>query len=211
MRAYVVRPGDYLQKLAHVLGFDAVAVWDDPKNAALKAQRDPDLLSPGDVLYLPDSAPMGLAVVAGAKNKYVAAVPKTQVLLCFRSEAGPLADEPCVIQGIGGEQERPTSGEGEIVVEVPVHLRELQIFFPERGFVHPVRIGDMDPIDVPSGVRKRLQNGGHHHGQSTEDDDAKDDELDRRALLSFQRAEGLEPSGLLDEETKAALVKAHGS
>jgi hypothetical protein len=211
MRAYVVRPGDYLQKLAHVLGFDADAVWNDPKNADLKGQRDPDLLSPGDVLYVPDPSRTELPLLARSKNRYVASVPKTKLHLCFRTEDGPLADEPCVIQGVDGEQETATSGEGALVIEVPVHLRELQIFFPERGFLYPVRVGDMDPIEVPSGVRKRLLNGGHHQGESTEEGDVEHEELDRRALLSFQRAEGLEPTGLLDEETSAALVKSHGS
>ncbi|MFT3767392.1 MAG: hypothetical protein QM820_18220 [Minicystis sp.] len=46
MKAYVVRQGDYLKQLAHALGFDADAVWNDPKNAELSQRRDPNLLHP---------------------------------------------------------------------------------------------------------------------------------------------------------------------
>jgi len=37
--SYIVRQGDHLEKLAHLLGFDAVKVWGDPKNADLKTLR----------------------------------------------------------------------------------------------------------------------------------------------------------------------------
>ena len=35
MKPYVVKQGDYLNKLAHRLCFDAEKVWNDPANAEL--------------------------------------------------------------------------------------------------------------------------------------------------------------------------------
>ena len=60
MKPYVVKQGDYLLKLAHGLGFDADTVWNADENADLKAKRDPNILCPGDLLYVPDSEPKPL-------------------------------------------------------------------------------------------------------------------------------------------------------
>ncbi len=54
MQPYVIRQGDFLLKLAHKFGFDADSVWSDPSNSALRTLRsDPNILSPGDILYIP--------------------------------------------------------------------------------------------------------------------------------------------------------------
>jgi hypothetical protein len=77
IRSYVVKQGDYLTKLAFTMGFTAADVWSDPKNADLKAARpDPDILAPGDVLYIPDANPEDLGVQGGTSSAYAAAVPQ---------------------------------------------------------------------------------------------------------------------------------------
>src|SRR5262245_20482030 len=101
MKPYVVRQGDYLTKLAFVLGFDADAVWSDPKNAELTSARDRNLLHPGDVLWLPDRARRPLPIAAGAANKYVATITRTNIRLRFKGDKEPLANEPYVVEGLG--------------------------------------------------------------------------------------------------------------
>jgi hypothetical protein len=50
VQPYVIRQGDYLALLAYKFGFDADAVWNDPKNADLrKIRSDPNMLWPTDV------------------------------------------------------------------------------------------------------------------------------------------------------------------
>ena len=54
MKPYVIKQGDYLTRIAHRLGFVANEVWNDPKNAELKALRsDPDTLKSGDIVFVP--------------------------------------------------------------------------------------------------------------------------------------------------------------
>ncbi len=60
MKPYIVRQGDFLMKIAHAQGFDADVVWSDPKNEGLERTRDPNLLHPGDLLWVPESAPEGI-------------------------------------------------------------------------------------------------------------------------------------------------------
>ncbi len=55
MQPYVIRQGDHLAHLAHKFGFDPQAVWQDGSNDELREARpDPNILCPGDVLYIPD-------------------------------------------------------------------------------------------------------------------------------------------------------------
>ncbi len=55
-RPHIVRPGEFLALLASRYGFDADDVWNDDKNKSLlKAGRNPNILQPGDVVYLPET------------------------------------------------------------------------------------------------------------------------------------------------------------
>ncbi len=216
-RPYVVRQGDYLVKLGFLHGFDPEVVWNDAKNGDLKKLRgDHNILAPGDVVHLPAKSRKGSPVAKGTTNNYVAKVPKTTVHLRFNGDDGPLANEPYLIQGLGEQPTKKTDADGGISVEVPVHVREFQVFFTERYVIHTVEVGDMDPVDEPSGLRKRLQHLGYSHGWLPEDSSYHDSDesvtaRDRQALMTFQTACGLTPTGALDEATKAELVKRHGS
>ena len=58
MRPYVVRQGDYLTGLADRHGFDPKQVWEDQRNAELRAERpSPEVLAPGDIVFLPEHPP----------------------------------------------------------------------------------------------------------------------------------------------------------
>ena len=52
--------------------------------------------------------------------------------------------------------------------DVAVHLRECQITFTGPNNVYPIAIGEMNPSEEPSGVRKRLQHLGY--GADVEDE-----------------------------------------
>jgi hypothetical protein len=207
VKAYVVKQGDYLEKIAHALGADPDAIWGDPKNADLKQQRDPNLLHPGDVLYVPDPKKKWLELKASADNLYVAKVPRTKVSLSFKDLNKPRANAPYVIHGMGEPEEGQTDGDGAIEVLVPVHVREIKVTFPKDYVTYAVHVGDMDPIDEPSGVRKRLQ----HMGFYDHDPGADLEAADRRGILAYQRARGLPQTSILDAATKAKLLADHGS
>ena len=65
---YVIRQGDYLAKLAHRFGFDAGTVWGDPRNSELRSLRgDPNVLHPGDVLWIPEDEDPPLPLSRGGE------------------------------------------------------------------------------------------------------------------------------------------------
>ena len=71
LRPYVIRQGDYVAKLAHRHGFDAAEVWQLPKNETLRRKRgSPDILYPGDILYIPERDQPGQSVRAGGEQRY---------------------------------------------------------------------------------------------------------------------------------------------
>lgn len=211
-RPYVVRQGDYLARLAYVHGFDANEVWNHAQNAELREMgRTPELLNPGDILYLPVKPKEGLSFSAGGPNRYQAKVPTVKVSMTFKDAEGVLSDEPYEVHGLGtdgssGQPEtRKTDGNGNVELELPVTTREVTIVFPNQNVAYEVRVGDMDPVSEMSGVHKRLQNLGFAdrdpHGAIGDTEGA---------IRAFQKANELSPTGALDDETTQLLRDQHG-
>jgi hypothetical protein len=68
-----------------------------------------------------------------------------------------------------------------------------------------LNLGYLNPIDEVSGVKQRLQNLCFDCGDQTNEEtpDLED------AVRAFQEKCGLPPTGQLDDDTRAELVKAH--
>lgn len=209
LRPYVVRPGDYLAKLAHVYGFDADEVWNDPKNDEIRAiRKDHGILAPGDVIFLPVKPRDGLPIEKGTTNRYTVTIPKVDVRLVIKDDAGdPVAGERYIVEGLGSAPEGTTGPDGAVSFAVPVHVREVSLLFPQRNARMVVRVGDLDPLEESSGVAGRLRNLGFLHTSAGASSDAHM----AAALRAFQRAHGLPETGSLDEDTRRALKDIHGS
>ncbi len=214
MRPYVIRQGDYLTKLAHVMGFDATTVWNDPKNEALREKRpDWNLLYPGDILWVP-SGPnhRRLPIRAGGHNRYIARIPRVFVALRITIGGEPLTKEPFRILGLGDPVEGETDEKGYLHAGLPVHLREIEVLLPSRDRTLRLRVGDLDPVDTVGGLKKRLMHLGYYQPTriGVENEVADGDAL-VSALKSFQADKGIAPSGKLDDATREGLTGDHGS
>lgn len=214
---YVIRQGDYMTKLAHTCGFDVDEVWNDSKNDAIRALRpDKDILAPGDIVYLPKEPKPGLDFTKEATNKFKATVPKVEVTITFMDPDGPFANEPFEVQGLerpgegaatgGPKDERTTDGDGKATLSVPVTVREVVAFFPKRNTAFAIRVGDMDPEDETTGIKKRLANLGYLPPDLSKDAES---EYLPSAIRSFQKDQGLTITGTLDDATIKALKAAH--
>ena len=209
-KPYVVVQGDHLARIAHAFGADPDEIWSHPDNAEVASKRKPNLLYPGDVLVVPDRPRGSLDLVAGTANAYTARVPVLPLAVTFRDDAGPLKNEPYELSGAGAARTGETDGEGTLRVDVPVNVREVTVRFPRRFVTHKLHVGDMDPIEEPSGVRARLRNLGFYR-QTAPAPDEDEEATVRDGLAAFQRAVGLEPNGVADAATLAALVERHKS
>lgn len=214
MKPYVVKQGDYLIKLAHHLGFDRAEVWNHEKNSELRERRgDGGMLVAGDVLFVPDEPKAKLPFKKEAKNRYVARVPRVPVTFVLASQSEPLADEPYRLEGFGDGSEQRTDAEGRVTFEAPVHLAEVTVVLPKRRRRVVIKIGALDPIDEPSGLKMRLEHLGFYGASVAGEDeyDARDDERLAASLRAFQGAHGIPPSGRLDDATRSKLLEVHGS
>lgn len=224
MRSYVVRQGDYLTKLAFVHGFDVEEVWNDPANRDLKElRRDHNILAPGDVLQIPLKPKNGLPFTRGTTNRYTAMVPRVSLHLHFQSSCGRFANAKFAIEGGATPTEGITDGEGRVELSVAVHAAEVQVVFPELDRRFTVLVGGMDPVTEISGVKARLAQLGYllanpcelfgvpPPGESEIDPDNYNDAWLAAAVQAFQTANELSPTGVIDDATRAALVRVHGS
>lgn len=215
---YVVRQGETLLTIAVSRGLDPDDIWHHPKNAELVAikRRDPDMLAPNDLLYIPSDVPPNPGVALYARSRFQGWTPRVEVALVFQGEAGPLADEPYELTGVSDPRKGPRTGrldgDGRFVVELPVTVKHFELRFPRRAIAHTVWVGHLDPRHELTGMRQRLRNLGYlsvHHQQG-DPGDFTDAETERLALWWFQRANGLEPTGFPDEATMEAIAALSG-
>jgi hypothetical protein len=208
MKPYVVRAGDHLGRLALELRFNADEVWNDPQNRHLHdAGRTPDMLVPGDILYVPTTAPESLSVESETTNRYRAQVPTVRVGLILQDALGqPLANRAYTVEGVpGAERSGTTDGEGALEVSAPAWLRDLRVNV-EDGPSYVVAIGHLDPLSERSGLVQRLTHLGllPKLGQAPSDEQLED------AIRQFQIRARIDATGELDDRTREELERAHG-
>lgn len=221
MRAYVVRQGEYLSRIAARLGVDVDSIWQHPDNRELRERRtSPDILAPGDVLFVPDSpSEPTQAVSRASENRYSGRAPTVQVRVKVRAGDEPLRDASCEVQ-LAVPLATRTDGDGVLAFDAPTHLDEITVRFPDRQLELRLRVGHLDPIEVGSGVRSRLANLGFMLPERTplQEQGRAFHRLHHemiarrtaRAIACFQKQQGLPETGDLDEATRDALRDAHG-
>jgi hypothetical protein len=206
---HVVQQGEHLRGIAFRRGVTPDTIWSHPKNEALTKQRkNRDMLCPGDLLFVPGEPPEPLALSVGTVNAYQATVPKTPVKVHFDPKASEVANKPFEVHGAGGEKPLTgtVSGDGAVEFDVPVNVRWVEVVIPDAGIRTSIHVGDLDPIDEPSGVTQRLRNLGLLPLKG----DVSDEDI-AAALRTLQKRNGLPPTGTLDDPTKAAVAAAHKS
>jgi len=223
---YVIQPRDTVLTIALMHEVEVNAIKDHPKNAEVfqEKERDPHMLAPGEILYIPPPEPPVPQVSPKASNQFVAKVATVHLHLCFQSEEGALENEPFIIDGPAElltekrtDKDKPLEGkldkDGKISLKVPALTRCFVIEFPERHIAHEVWVGGLDPADERTGINARLL----HLGYLPVDQEIADpfffetEIAEQTTLRSFQEAFLLEPSGFVDSPTKDALINEHGS
>jgi hypothetical protein len=194
-----------MMSLAHQFGFDADAVWNDPKNATLQQLRtNPNILYPTDVLYIPDQTapPTMNSLTPGTTNTFVSTAPQMTILVSL--PAYPSASYSVDVNDT--QTTGATDGSGQLTLSVPVDTSEIHLTFDASGDTTVLLVGHLDPVTETSGLSQRLTNLGF----PTQDVDDDEGHGVRRMLAVFQVAAGLPPSGEFDADTGTALDREHG-
>lgn len=206
---YIVKQGDCISSIAFEHGFFPETIWNHENNAELKKKRqDPNVLMPGDVVFVPDKR---LKVVSEPTNQvhkfsYKAGSAKLNLKLLMDDE--PLANEPFVLDIEGNLFEGTVDNEGRIRVPVIPNAEngKLTVGTAPHQIEYVLDLGWLDPIEQISGVKKRLHNLGYEVGIM---DQRVSNEL-RDAILEFEFDHNLEQTGQVTDQLRARLKEVYG-
>lgn len=209
MRSYVVRRGDYLTKIAARFGVTIDAVWDLPQNSEIKKLRDPNVLTPGDIVRIPPRPEYAMQYSANQDNRFKVAIPTVPLEVTFSELGSPLKSEDYEVHGLGRVVKGTTNGEGRATIAVRADVDAIDVRFAKRELSFTLRIGDVDPAHTERGASQRLAALRFLYHSDDALPAVRRQRL-RRATRLFQAAEGLAPTGDLDAETLACLAKRAG-
>jgi Putative peptidoglycan binding domain/LysM domain len=206
---YTIKQGDYLPSIAKQFGFsDYRTIWDDPRNAELKEQREnPNVLFPGDFLYIPDRSLRVETRHTDARHKFVLHRPAVRLRLVLEDFLErPIANAQCDLVLEGEVFHITTDGGGKIEQPIRPDTRSALLIIhdaqtPYDGEQIPIQIGYLDPVDETSGQLARLDNLGFFAGDADQFESAVEE---------FQCDNGLAVDGICGPITKAKLTQVHG-
>lgn len=151
-------------------------MWQDAKNADLRQKRpDPNILLPGDVLYIPDASdrqPAPFSAPAGSTNSFTAPASTATVTVTLvvvpsttstttTTGTTTYASRAYTIQELPDLTGLQTDGNGTATFDAPVTVGTATLVFTDTGEQVALTLGAIDPIDSLSGMFQRLQNLGY--------------------------------------------------
>src|SRR5947209_1428596 len=95
---HTVEEGEHIMRIALAYGWTQwKTIWNAPENAELRQTRDsPDVLMPGDSLYVPDRDTKETPAATEQRHKYKLKVPPLKLRLNLQDRFyGSIADQDC--------------------------------------------------------------------------------------------------------------------
>jgi hypothetical protein len=204
---YEVKPGDCMESIAYEHGFLAQTLWRLRENAELKCARNPNLLLPGDRVTIPARRPREEACATGQRHRFVLHGASTQFRLRFLDDQQQPRSGVAYTLVIDGNTTTGTlDAEGSLTASIRPNASKgtIRLQTTPDPETYPLHFGHLDPDSSVTGARNRLRNLGFSCASSGDlDADLKG------ALVRFQTARGLPPTGELDAPTRQALTKDH--
>jgi N-acetylmuramoyl-L-alanine amidase len=211
---YTVTQGDCLANIAKSFGFlDYRRIYDHPKNAEFRRKRpNPNLIFPGDRLYIPDRDDTTLTCETGRSHRFRASNAGVFLRVALKDATGtPYANKQYTVL-VGSElRNGRTDGEGRVIEPIAPDTSEARLTLwlgenPSAGFfAWTLRLGNLDPAETITGAQARLNNLGFPCGKV----DGIIGPKTRGALRRFQKAAKLTQSAALDAATIARLKSLH--
>jgi hypothetical protein len=218
MATHEIQQGEYLAKIAENYGFpDWKVIWDDPGNEDLRNNRqDPNVLYPGDKLYIPDFDDKIVSAATGNRHRFVLTRTQLKLKLVLADHDGKAIQSAGYTLKVGDQQLEGTTGsDGSLEELIPNDVEDGELTLTDLGITIPLKIGHLDPIlnrednsAIISGLQARLNNLGFYCG----DVDGELGPMTTAALQAFQeKVMGREDAdGNPDSDTLDKLLSEHG-
>ena len=201
MPMHNVIQGECLSSIARDSGLFWETIWYHGNNAALRQQRkDPNVLLPGDQLYVPDLQTKLVSCATDQRHTFVAKGSKVTIKIRLLDQDVPRAGVPYTLHVDGALTSGQTDANGFVSEAIPANAKDGKLIVGAGAAkdVYQLKLGNLDPIDTESGVRGRLRNLGFV---------AKDLS---HAIRAFQQKEGLPVTGTSDSATQNKLKEKFG-
>ena len=197
-----VGQGETTSSIAKKNGFFWRTIWEHGENADLRAKRkDPNVLFADDIIFVPDKKMK--EVSKGTEQEHVFKLrgePAKLKIQLFKL-GKPRGGEDYVLEVEGKQTPGVTDGEGKLEHFIPPDASSGKLILRGGKEVYNLRLGNLDPIDTPSGIQQRLNNLGYNCGGEK----GEIGEKTKEALKKFQADYDLEQTGEADQATKAKL------
>jgi hypothetical protein len=218
-KIHVVKQGEWLQKIAEQHGF---ASWKsiyffDPDNAAFRAKRpNPNVILPGDEIAIPTPGKKSEIIFTGTNHKAVVIDDEPDfVRLTPRDPGGASLVGRRFELIIGSSVLRGAiDGTGVIETQLPAGTSDdaatLTVFGENEGdeaTTWTLKIGHLDPVELTTGLKARLNNLRFFCGEVDDHFDATTE----TAVRQFQKRHRLPVDGKANPATCAKLVEVYGS
>lgn len=213
---YTVKQGDYLSKIAQNHGFgDWKIIYAHPKNKAYKEKRpDPNVILPGDEIYIPDIDPAKFKVATNQKHVFKLKARKEKLILNLLDASDEsLVNKPYKLEAEGeNPMEDKTDDQGMLETELPTYVKQAKLTVwmadnkEEILFDCILKIGHLDPIEKNQGVQARLNNLGFDCGK----EDGVVGDNTKTALIAFQEKNEIDENGEIGSLTRNKLKELYG-
>lgn len=205
MPDHAVQDGECISSIAFAQGFFWETIWNHPQNSDLQQLRkDPNILFPGDLVFVPVKQLKQEIRASGAHYKFVKKNNLVTLRLRLLDEFHPRAGVKYTLIVGGLTFAGQTDGDGHLSQKIPADATSALLLTDEDAY--NLSIGVLDPITENIGVQHRLRNLGYL-GQDT---DGVISDSTTAALAKFQKEHGLDDTGELTDATRAKLQQVHG-
>jgi Putative peptidoglycan binding domain len=209
---HVVQQGECLSQIAAGYGFaDYTDVYNHPDNDDFRQLRpNPNLIQPGDQVQIPDLDKKSVDCPTGASYNFQVTRPKRKLKVQIQDTSGkPIASQPYTLVGTGLSATGQSTSAGFIEADLPIDLNVATLTI--GTLVRTLHIGHLNPLrDVDdggvSGVQARLANLGFNPGTV----DGIYGPRTAAAITAYQKANGMDQTGQIDDALLSALDSDHG-
>jgi hypothetical protein len=206
--AYEVQQGDCISKIAADAGLFWETVWNDAKNSELKARRrDPNVLLPGDTVFIPKIRPRVESAGTDARHRFTRRGVPAMLRLQIQKLGIPRANETYTLDIDGRLTTGKLDAKGQLEIAIAPNAYQGRLVVGPDQQTYEFQLGTLDPSDEISGIQARLNNMGYGAGEA----DGILGPVTRRALRAFQKACVIQETGDADQQTVTKLREAHGS
>ena len=204
-----IKQGECISSIAERNGLHWKTIWEHSDNKDLKEKRkNPNVLLPGDLLYVPEIQLKTESVPTDNRQKFVRKGVPSKLKLRLMKQDKPRANMRYVLNIDGNLYDGKTDGDGNIFLDIPPGSRDgkLILYAGKKKETYKINIGHLNPGDNISGIQQRLANLGISC-KITNINDVQTGE----AIARFQEWVNLPITSNVDEDTRKELIKRHGS